>query len=62
MQGAQALVAPGHPEQSTVALRMKTRNPMARMPPLGTSVPDPQGIALLEQWIQDLPPKKEPPP
>lgn len=62
MQGAQALVAPGQPEQSTVALRMKTRNPMARMPPLGTSVPDPQGIALLEQWIQDLPPKKEPPP
>lgn len=59
MAGAQALVAPGHPEQSTVALRMKTRNPMARMPPLGTSVPDPLGIELIEKWIRDLPTKKE---
>lgn len=59
MTGAHALVAPGHPEQSTLALRMKTRNPMARMPPLGTSVPDPQGIALIEQWIRELPPTKE---
>lgn len=62
MPGAQSLVAPGHPELSTLALRIKTRNPMARMPPLGTSVPDPQGIALLEKWITDLPPKKEAPP
>ncbi len=59
MAGAHALVASGHPEQSTLALRIKTRNPMARMPPLGTVVPDAQGIALIEQWIRDLPPKKE---
>lgn len=59
MPGAQALVASGRPEQSTVVLRIKTRNPMARMPPLGTSVPDPQGIALLEKWIRELPPKQE---
>lgn len=59
MHGAHALVSPGHPERSTLALRMKTRNPMARMPPLGTAIPDPQGIALLEKWILDLPPTKE---
>lgn len=59
MAGARALVASGHPEQSTLVLRMKTRNPMARMPPLGTSIPDAQGIALMEKWIRDLPPKKE---
>ncbi|OGT58884.1 MAG: hypothetical protein A3E01_05780 [Gammaproteobacteria bacterium RIFCSPHIGHO2_12_FULL_63_22] len=59
MAGAHALVSPGHPERSTVALRMKTRNPMARMPPLGTAVPDPLGVELIEKWIRDLPPKKE---
>ena len=59
MANARALLAPGKPQQSTLVLRMKTRNPMARMPPLGTSVPDPQGIALMEKWIQDLPPKQE---
>lgn len=59
MAGARALVASGHPELSTLVLRMKTRNPMARMPPLGTSVPDAQGIALMEKWISDLPPNKE---
>lgn len=59
MPGAQAVVVPGHPEQSMLTMRMKTRNPLARMPPLGTSVPDAQGIALVENWIGDLPPKKE---
>lgn len=59
MAGANAVVVPGHPEQSTLALRMATRNPMARMPPLGTQVPDAAGVALVERWIRELPPTKE---
>ena len=59
MTGANAIVVPGHPEQSTLALRMATKNPMARMPPLGTQLPDEAGLALVERWIRELPPPKE---
>jgi hypothetical protein len=59
MAGADAVVVAGHPEQSTLALRMATKNPMARMPPLGTRVPDAAGVALVERWIREMPPPKE---
>ena len=36
---------------SVLTLRMKTDNPLARMPPLGVQVVDTEGIALVERWI-----------
>lgn len=45
------IVAPGHPQQSMLTLRMQSRNPQERMPPLGTTEPDPDGLALIRQWI-----------
>jgi hypothetical protein len=36
---------------SVLTLRMKTDNPLARMPPLGVQVVDTTGIALIERWI-----------
>jgi hypothetical protein len=36
---------------SVLTLRMKTDNPLARMPPLGVQVVDATGIALIERWI-----------
>jgi hypothetical protein len=35
-----------------VTHRMQTSNPYSRMPPLGVSVPDREGIALVQRWIQ----------
>ena len=42
--------------------KMRARNPLMRMPPLGVSVPDAEGIALVTRWIQDLPTPPEPSP
>jgi hypothetical protein len=36
---------------SVLTLRMKTDNPLARMPPLGVQVIDADGVALIERWI-----------
>jgi hypothetical protein len=34
-----------------LTLRMKTNNPLARMPPLGVQKADAEGVALIERWI-----------
>jgi hypothetical protein len=34
-----------------LTLRMKTNNPLARMPPLGVQQVDTEGVALVERWI-----------
>lgn len=51
-QGADATqrIAAGH-GSSVLTLRMKTDNPLARMPPLGVQVVDTEGVALIERWI-----------
>lgn len=50
----------GSDEDSVLAVRMKTTNPLARMPPLGVKVSDAEGIALIERWIRtDLPTTEE---
>jgi hypothetical protein len=54
--GSTQRVMPGHPEHSVLALRMRSRQPQAQMPPLGTRVTDAEGLALVERWIaNDLP-------
>ena len=56
------VVEPGAPDASVLAHRMQSRNPRVQMPPLGTSVPDEEGIALVRRWIAALPshPKENP--
>jgi hypothetical protein len=49
--GVSRVVVPGQPGASVLALRMRSRHPLVRMPPLGTQVPDPEGLALIESWI-----------
>lgn len=39
--------------------KMRSRNPLTRMPPLGVTIPDAEGIALVERWIHDLETRKE---
>ena len=47
-------VVPGRPEHSTVVFRMRSRDPLTQMPPLGTSVVDERGLALVERWIREM--------
>lgn len=46
-------IAPGRPEDSLVAFRMRSRNPAEQMPPLGTHLVDREGLALIERWISE---------
>jgi hypothetical protein len=48
-------IEPMDTEHSVALLRMMSRTTSVEMPPLGTEIPDPAGIATLEAWIADLP-------
>jgi hypothetical protein len=53
-------IVPGRASESVIAARMQSTNPLTRMPPLGVSVVDSEGLALVERWIrQDLTPPTE---
>jgi hypothetical protein len=45
-------VVRGHPEQSVLVARMNSSDPRTRMPPLGVSVVDAEGVALIRRWIE----------
>jgi hypothetical protein len=49
--GDPQVVVPGQPSSSVLALRMQSRQLPVQMPPLGTSLPDPEGLALVHRWI-----------
>jgi hypothetical protein len=55
IQGEAQRVTPGKHENSVLAMRMRSRNPMTQMPPLGTQVVDTDGLAIVQRWINDLP-------
>ncbi len=46
-------ITPGDPEQSGLLVRVNEMFPY-RMPPIGVSITDPNGSALLRAWIEDL--------
>lgn len=47
-------VVPGNAAASVLPVRMRSRNPIVQMPPLGTRITDDASIALVETWIQQL--------
>jgi len=47
------LVVPGQSHASVLPMRMRSRDPRVQMPPLGTSVPDTEALALIERWINE---------
>jgi hypothetical protein len=58
---AHPVIAPGSAATSVLTLRMQSPHSRERMPPLGTERPDPEGLALVQRWIDhDLPQRKEP--
>ncbi|WP_439886613.1 hypothetical protein ACSX1C_13900 [Pseudomonas sp. MBLB4123] len=44
-------IVPGDAARSLLLARMRSRNPLLQMPPLGTARTDAQATALLERWI-----------
>jgi mono/diheme cytochrome c family protein len=55
-------IAAGHPAASALLMRMRSRNPLLQMPPLGTRLVDTEAVALLERWIaEELAPASPPP-
>ncbi len=62
--GQAAVVSPGNPQSSVLAVRMQSRHTQVQMPPLGTSLADTEGLALIHRWIASTDPshRKETPP
>ncbi len=53
-------VVTGHPEKSVLVARMNSGDRL-RMPPLGVSIVDAEGVALVSRWIELLSTRKEEP-
>ena len=45
------LVSPGHPDESALLARMRSRSPSSQMPPLATALRDEAAIAAVRHWI-----------
>jgi hypothetical protein len=50
-----ARIAPGHEATSVIAMRMGSRDPLQRMPPLGSTAVDAEALRLIGRWIESLP-------
>jgi hypothetical protein len=48
------IIKAGIPAESTLLLRMTSTNPTDRMPPLATSLVDPDGTDIITEWILSL--------
>lgn len=53
--GLQFDVVPGKPDESILLCRTASEDGKVRMPPLATKVPHAEGIALIRDWITQLP-------
>jgi len=51
------VIVPGAPDRSILAFRMASVEPGVAMPELGRSVPDPEGLALVRDWIAEMEPR-----
>jgi uncharacterized repeat protein (TIGR03806 family) len=49
-------VVPGNPDASIMMCRLGSDDPEVRMPPLVSRVPHDEGLALIRQWIEGMPP------
>jgi hypothetical protein len=56
MLGFDTRIVGGNEAESMLHNRMTRRLSEDQMPPLGTEITDPDGLALIQAWIQSLPP------
>ena len=47
-------IDPGKPERSILLQRMKSQDPEVKMPELPLRTVDPEGVAIVEQWISEM--------
>ncbi len=59
---AQPAAGAGIADPRRLLARLRSRNPLTRMPPLGTALVDAEGVALLESWLRHDFPSPEPAP
>jgi glucose/arabinose dehydrogenase len=57
--GAMRIVKPGSVQLSVAHMRISSRDPHLRMPPLGSTVVDAQAQRVLAEWIKSLAPAAE---
>jgi hypothetical protein len=50
-------IVPGRPEESVLVFRMRSEDPLIKMPELPTQTSDPLGVALVSAWIRGLRPE-----
>jgi uncharacterized repeat protein (TIGR03806 family) len=50
-------VVPGHPEESIVIFRMQSTEPEIKMPEFPSQLSDPDGVAVVSQWIAEMTPE-----
>lgn len=48
-------IVPGDPDASILVYRLESTEPQVRMPELGRNLVDVEGVALIRQWIAELP-------
>lgn len=53
--GLEKVIVPGHPDRSSVYLRMKATDFTFMMPQIGRSVVHDEGLQLVGEWIRSLP-------
>jgi len=56
---AARLILPGDPDRSVVLQRVAASNGFTRMPAIGSSVVDPEGVALLTEWVGEVLPDRQ---
>ena len=49
------LIDAGRPDTSVLIARMRSRDPLTQMPPLGTQLVDTESMKLIEHWIRNSP-------
>jgi hypothetical protein len=54
MHAGARYIDPGKPDASVLTARMRTREPLMQMPPIGTREADREALELIEQWIRNL--------
>lgn len=48
-------IVPGHPDESILVYRLESTEPAIRMPSVGRCIVQPEAVALIRNWIQNMP-------
>ncbi len=52
--GRDFVIVPGHPDESILTFRMESNKPSVKMPEIGRTTVDEEGVKLIRDWIQAM--------